>query len=229
MAAEPSAPSRTAGSQTLARGLKALRSIAVARDGLTIQEVADQLGVHRTIAYRILNTLADEGLIHRNDDGRYRGASGLLGLAAAAHSAMRAAALPVLADVARELQSTVSVLIQEGPDAVALAVVEPTGVGYHIAFAQGSRHPLERGAAGLAIRACYPPSDHDPEDLRLARDRGYAVTYAEVEPGMYGLAAPITGGGAPACINLITNRRELVEGAGNTIIAAAARISSRLA
>lgn len=223
------APSRTAGSQTLARGLRALKAIAASPDGLTIQEVADRLGVHRTIAYRILNTLADEGLAHRNEDGRYRGASGLLGLAAAAHSAMRAAALPVLADVARELQSTVSVLIQEGPDAVALAVVEPTGVGYHIAFAEGSRHPIERGAAGLAIRACYPPSDRDPEDLRLARARGYAVTYAEVEPGMYGLAAPIAGGSAPACINLITNRRELVEGAGNTIIAAAARISSRLA
>lgn len=221
--------SRTAGSQTLARGLRALRAIAGSRDGLTIQEVADQLGVHRTIAYRILNTLGDEGLVRKNDDGRFRGASGLLNLAASAHSALRAAALPVLAEVANELHSTVSLLVQEGSDAVALAVVEPTGVSYHIAFAQGSRHPLEQGAAGLAIRSCYLPSGRDPEDVRLARSRGYATTYAEVEPGMYGVATPIATGGAAACINLITNRQELAEAAAGVIIAAATRISSRLA
>lgn len=224
--------SRTAGSQTLARGLTALKAIAGARDGLAINDVAEVLGVHRTIAYRILNTLSDAGLIRRSDDNRYRGAAGLLQLTSAAHDAIRAAALPVLHDVANDLSSTVSLLVREGGEAVALAVVEPRGLSYHVSFAQGSRHPLNRGAAGLAIQASQSPTPAESDDVRNARTNGYAITFGEVEPNMYGLAAPIKGPGADvvgACINLITTRKEVAEGAVKAIIAAAERISGRLA
>lgn len=232
MTTEQAAPaSRTAGSQTLARGLAALKAIAGARDGLAINDVADLLGVHRTIAYRILNTLSDAGLIHRSDDNRYRGAAGLLQLTSAAHDAIRAAALPVLHDVANDLSSTVSLLIREGGEAVALAVVEPRGPSYHVSFAQGSRHPLHRGAAGLAIQASQPATPGESDDVRSARTNGFAITFGEVEPNMYGLAAPIKGPGpdVAACINLITTRKDVAEGAVKAIIAAAERISGRLA
>ncbi len=43
------------GSQTLARGLAALQLVAAAPNGLTAQQVADEIGVHRTIAYRLLD------------------------------------------------------------------------------------------------------------------------------------------------------------------------------
>ncbi len=43
------------GSQTLARGLNALQLVAEAPSGLTVQQVADGVGVHRTIAYRLLD------------------------------------------------------------------------------------------------------------------------------------------------------------------------------
>lgn len=233
MTTQPSpSPSRTAGSQTLARGLAALKAIAGSRDGMAINDVAEALGVHRTIAYRILNTLSDANVVHRStDDNRYRGAAGLLQLTSAAHDAIRAAALPVLHDVANELGSTVSLLIKEGGEAVALAVVEPRGPSYHVSFAQGSRHPLHRGAAGLAIQASLPPSAGEGEDVRRARAQGYAITFGEVEPNMYGLAAPIKGlePEAASCINLITTRKEAAEAAVEAIIAAAERISSRLA
>ncbi|WP_426997094.1 IclR family transcriptional regulator [Pseudarthrobacter sp. N5] len=225
-------PSRTAGSQTLARGLAALKAIAGARDGMAINDVAEALGVHRTIAYRILNTLSDADIVHRSeDDNRYRGAAGLLQLTSAAHDSLRAAALPVLHDVANELASTVSLLIREGGDAVALAVVEPRGPSYHVSFAQGSRHPLNRGAAGLAIQASQRPSAGEAEDVRMARINGYAITFGEVEPNMYGVAAPIKGRepGIAGCINLITTRKEKAESSVGAIIAAAERISSRLA
>ncbi|MFK4296621.1 DNA-binding IclR family transcriptional regulator [Arthrobacter sp. GAS37] len=230
MATDQATASRTAGSQTLARGLAALKAVVTARDGLSVNDVAEVLGVHRTIAYRILNTLSDAKLIHRSDDNRYRGAAGLLQLTSAAHEALRAAALPVLHDVANELRSTMSLLVREGADAVALAVVEPRGPSYHVSFAQGSRHPLNRGAAGLAIRASRPPSPMEPEDVRSARINGFAITFGEVEPNMYGLAAPIKGpeSDVAACINLITTRKEVAEGAVNAIIAAAERISGLL-
>jgi DNA-binding IclR family transcriptional regulator len=223
--------SRTAGSQTLARGIAVLKAVAAANAGMTIQDVADEIAVHRTIAYRILNTLSDAELVHKGSDSRYRGASGLLKLSRAAYSAMRAASMPVLGELANELEQTVSLLIQEGSEAVALAVVEPRNRTYSISFAEGSRHPLNLGAAGHAISSCLPPSPAEGEAVRRARADGYSLTYGEVEPNMYGLAAPIGGVSweSPACINLITTRKELAESAIEAVVAAAARISARLA
>ena len=67
-------------SQTLARGLCALRLIATSQSGLTVREVADYLGVHRSIAYRLLNTLADLRFARKGKDGRYRVAAETLQL-----------------------------------------------------------------------------------------------------------------------------------------------------
>jgi DNA-binding IclR family transcriptional regulator len=65
-------PNGAPGSQTLARGLSVLQAIATSRVGLTVQEVADHVGVHRTIAYRLLSTLAQFRLVGKGEDGRYR-------------------------------------------------------------------------------------------------------------------------------------------------------------
>ena len=65
-------PERTAaGSQTLARGLSALQAVASAPSGITAAEVADFVGVHRTIAYRLLSTLAQSRFITKGEDGKY--------------------------------------------------------------------------------------------------------------------------------------------------------------
>ena len=91
------------GSQTLARGLTALQSVAATPGGLTVQQVADQIGVHRTIAYRLLATLAQFNLVARNEDGRYRPASGLATLGAAFDNNLRQLCLPRLRALADEL------------------------------------------------------------------------------------------------------------------------------
>ena len=56
------------GNQTLARGLRVLLAVADSKDGLTVQQVGEVLGVHRSIAYRLLQTLADFGLAARRGD-----------------------------------------------------------------------------------------------------------------------------------------------------------------
>src|SRR5918997_736914 len=69
------APKAAPGSQTLARGLSALELIAATPGGVTVQEIADRVGVHRTVAYRLLSTLVQFRLVARHDDGRYRPAA----------------------------------------------------------------------------------------------------------------------------------------------------------
>ncbi|MGV0772956.1 helix-turn-helix domain-containing protein [Mycobacterium syngnathidarum] len=67
----------TAGSLTLARGLATLRLVATSKNGLSIQDVAYHVGVHRTVASRMLNTLNEFGLVNRGRDGRYRSPASL--------------------------------------------------------------------------------------------------------------------------------------------------------
>ena len=83
------APARTTGSQTLDRGLRALELVAASATGLTVQDVADRLGVHRTIAHRLLATLSDHRLVARTPDGRFHAGGGLTALAQGVQSALR--------------------------------------------------------------------------------------------------------------------------------------------
>ena len=57
-------------------GCALLQLVAAAKGGLTIQQVADRIGVHRTIAYRVLSTLAQYRLVAKGEDGRFRTAAG---------------------------------------------------------------------------------------------------------------------------------------------------------
>ena len=220
----------TAGAQTLARGIAALRAVASAPAGLGVQDLADELGVHRTIAYRMLATLAEAGFIARGSDGRYRGAAGLLDLRAAAYESLKHVARPYLAELADALGATVSLLVPEQDEAVAISVVEPRGTRYHIAFHQGSRHPLDRGAAGLALSAALPPRPDEAPRIVQVRADGYAITHGEVEPGAWGLAVPLRAPSQDlvACVNVSSHREDLVRTSADQVIACAREIERRL-
>lgn len=226
-----SEPRPAPGAQTLARGLRALELVAQAQDGASIQEIAGELDVHRSIASRILSTLADARLIVRGGDGRYRTGAGLVALGAGIHSTLRAAAEPVMRELAAELNATVSLLVTEGSEAVALSVIEPPASGYVLSFRTGSRHPLERGSAGLALQAAARPAPGEPEVVTAVREQGYASTFGEVEPGAYGVAVPLepADGVPPACLNLITYRTEAAEAAPPLLLDAAKRVAAALA
>src|SRR3954464_4603563 len=88
------APSKNAGSQTLDRGLRALEMVAAAPGGMAMQEVADRLEGPRTIAPRLLATLADHHLIARGPDNRFRAGGGLAALAGGLQSTALATAPP---------------------------------------------------------------------------------------------------------------------------------------
>lgn len=218
------------GSQTLARGLAALQAVAATPEGLTIQQIADRVGVHRTIAYRLLNTLTSFRLVAKGEDGRYRSAAALAVLGASFDNNVRQLSLPILRALADELGSTVSLLVAEGDQQVAVAVIVPTQVGYQLAFHEGSRHPLDRGAAGIALLAGMAPHAGEREIVPRTRELGWVVTHGEIEPGVYGLAVPVRRRPpAPAtCINLISHREDVVQRGRDAALAAAARLAEIL-
>ncbi|OBI16526.1 IclR family transcriptional regulator [Mycobacterium sp. E2327] len=218
------------GSQTLARGLMALQMVADSPNGLTMQQLADQLGVHRTIAYRLLGTLTDFRLVAKGEDGRYRPAAGLAVLGASFDRNVRQVSLPILRALADDLSTTVSLLIAEGDQQVAVAVIVPSHVAYQLSFHEGSRYPLDRGAAGIALLANMPPRPDERDLVAKTRECGWVITYGEIEPNTYGLAVPVNrpAPSPPTCINLISHREDVVMRGKDAVITAAKQLSELL-
>ncbi|OAN38557.1 IclR family transcriptional regulator [Mycolicibacterium iranicum] len=225
-AAGPGAP----GSQTLARGLNALQLVASSPTGLTVAQVADDIGVHRTIAYRLLSTLAQFRFVAKGEDGRYRSASALAVLGASFDNNVRQLCVPTLRGLADELGTTVSLLVAEGEQQVAIAVMVPTNVYYQLSFHEGSRYPLDRGAAGLALLASMPPRPGERELVQQTRRQGWVITHGEIEPNTYGLAVPVRRRlpSPPTCINLISHREDVVLDGRDAVMKAANELSAIL-
>ena len=224
------AGTRTTGAQTLDRGLRALELVAATPTGLSVQDVAERLDVHRTIAHRLLATLGEHHLVARGPDGRFRAGGGLTALAQGVQGALRETAEPIMRELADELESTVALLVREGEQAVAVSVVTPTLAPYHLAFRTGSRHPLGHGSAGICLLSALPARPDERAEVSRARAQGFAVSKGEVEPGAHGLAVLLRGSGVPpnSCLNLITYRDDVMARAVPPMLAGAARIDDAL-
>ncbi|NUS49674.1 MAG: helix-turn-helix domain-containing protein, partial [Nocardioidaceae bacterium] len=68
-------------SQTLDRGLRVLHTLAASPQGLTVTALAAEIGVNRTVVYRLVTTLEQHGLARRDSHGRLHVGLGVLALA----------------------------------------------------------------------------------------------------------------------------------------------------
>lgn len=215
-------------SKTLDRGLRVLAAVADApEEGVAPAELASRLGLHRAQVYRMLGTLAEHRLVRRVQSSRYVLGVGIVEMAGRVAGSLQAAATPHLHSLAEDLRATAFLSVADGDGAVAVAVAEPRGTAFHVAYRVGYRHPLTRGAPGLAILAGRPAAAGDMPDVLGARDRGYASTSSQLEPGAMGVAAPIRApGGLEASVGIVTLEGRLDEAsAGSRVVEAAHAIS----
>lgn len=183
----------TAGSQTLARGLAALALIGESDAPITVRELAERLGIHRSMAYRLVATLEQSGFIVRAGGGELEIGIRLVGVARAAARDVQAVALPELLTAADELDATVFLAAYDGEAAVTLVSAEPRNARAVVAQRPGSRHPIGRGAPARVIRSQVDPIVHPPTRFELSQDEVYA--------GLAAIAVPLTvPGGRPMAI-----------------------------
>ncbi|MCC9204196.1 IclR family transcriptional regulator [Arthrobacter sp. zg-Y769] len=199
-------------SQTLSRGIRALELLADAENPLSIAELSDGLGVHRSIAYRILRTLESHSLVMRDDAGRVSAAPGLAALARGVSRDLQSAALPELSLLANELSMTAFVAVWDRQNCVTLMTVEPTHSRTALIQRPGTRHSFTAGAPGIAIQSAMTEDQWDRlapgqkyrSESRAARERGYAVSHNEVIEGVSAVAAPVTAAGQlPAAVSVV--------------------------
>lgn len=196
--------SATAGSQTLLRGLQALELLAEAEAPLTINELAEGLGIHRSNAYRILRTLEQRRFVARDDAGRIRLGPKLTALARGVAPALHTAATPAITELAYKLGMTAFLTVLDIDEVVTLITVEPSNATA-IARNPGVRHPVERGAPGHAMEASLSAAERERllgspefgEAALTAKRTGYALSRHEVVEGVMGVAVPLRIPGEP--------------------------------
>lgn len=191
------------GSQTLSRGIRILEVLAEAGGPLAIDEVAAQLGVHRSVAYRLIRTLEAHGLVQRGASGRLSLGVGLAALASRVEVDLRAIVVPELTRASEDLGLTCFAALREDAECVTFASVEPPRAVAVVAQRPGTRHSLTRGASGRAVLAALSddlwPVDSESgigsEDLKheveRVRGRGWAESTDEVIPGLGAVAVPL--------------------------------------
>lgn len=198
-------------SQTLSRGIRILEILADVREPLTIDDLAEHLGVHRSIAYRLLRTLEDHGLVARDSSGRFALAARMAALAAGVAHDLQAEALPELTAIANDLGMTCFLAVLDRDECITIASVEPRHAVASVAQRPGSRHPVIVGAPGKAILSLLPAAewpagvtDRLRAEVAEAAARGYATSHDEVIPTVQSVSVPLTlRGQRPAAIAVV--------------------------
>jgi DNA-binding IclR family transcriptional regulator len=177
-------------SQTLSRGIRILETLADSPTPLTIAQLAAVLEVHRSIAYRILRTIEDHGLVGRDAVGAFALAPKMATLALGVERELTA--------LAGDLALTAFLVVLDNLECVTLASVEPRTGGATVAQRPGTRHLLGVGAPGIAIQSLLT----DAELARRAVTRrpladGFATSHDEVIAGLRSVAVPLRAVGIP--------------------------------
>ena len=223
----------TGDAKILAKGLNLLEVLAQSAEGMTAVELADSVGVHKTTAYRYLNTLLQAGYIQTNGDGRYHLGNKILELSSQLLRRMplREMAHPFLVKLSAETQKTVHLCVLDGSEIVYIDKIESQS-SLPMMSRIGSRAPAYCTSVGKALLSSLPTNQvvsllqettlqkrtantiTDPiqllEEIKATRKRGYAIDNGEHEEGIKCLAALIRayGGDVVGALSLTGLKRE---------------------
>ncbi|MER7466901.1 IclR family transcriptional regulator [Streptomyces sp. NPDC097981] len=213
-AATETAGAPAGGVQSVDRAISVLEILA-RRGEAGVSEVAAEIDVHKSTAFRLLGALEARGLVEQSAErGKYRLGFGIVRLAGAVTGRIDITQVgrPVCERLAEELGETVNIAILEEQYAINLCQVRgPGAVTAHNWV--GQLTPLHATSSGKVLLAHLPAKQrvqlvaeaglkrYTPNTLTArtkleknlveALDRGYAMTFEEYEIGLHAMAAPI--------------------------------------
>lgn len=192
-----------------------LEAAAQEPEGLSNAEISRKLQIPKSSASYILRTLETQGYLHRDgESGKYRVGLKILSLSRGALSGIdvREVALPIMRHLVEKTNLTCHLAILDGPEAVYIEKVEPTGF-IRMDTWVGRRMRVHATSVGKALVAYIPPerlekiiSDQAMEkrtpktittlprllkELEKVRTQGYAVDDEENNLGARCVGAPV--------------------------------------
>lgn len=197
---------------------RALTILGLFDDGhlsISAVQVAEELRVARSTAYRYLQSLVGQGFLEEAPGGGFRLGLRILQLARLARRGygLSDAALPVMRELADRYHQTVLLTRRVGESIVCIERSESDEQAVRLSYERGTVLPINAGASALALLAWLPEDevretlgssplrrftsntlvDVDAIVARLneIRAQGYAMTFGEVDAGIMGIAVPL--------------------------------------
>lgn len=245
------------GVQSVDRAITVLEILA-RRGAAGVSEVALDIGVHKSTAFRLLSALEDRGLVQQaSDRGKYQLGFGILRLASAIPGGLDVVrqARPTLEDLAADFGETVNLAVirshfavnlaqARGPAAVSaqnwigeLTPLHATSSG-KILLAHQDRRTQEALLDEAGLTRYTEHTITSPElfqkHLDAALSDGYAMTLEEYEIGLNAIAAPVLdhGGHIIAAVSVsgpaFRLDRPRMDAIRTDLIDASTRISTRM-
>ncbi|GAQ53915.1 HTH-type transcriptional repressor AllR [Streptomyces acidiscabies] len=182
-----------------------------------VSEVAAEIEVHKSTAFRLLGALEARGLVEQaGERGKYRLGFGIVRLAGAVTGRIDITqqARPICERLAEEIGETVNIAVLQEQYAINLYQVRgPGAVAVHNWV--GQLTPLHATSSGKVLLASLAATDRAAllaetglkkltprtitaktkleKNLAESLERGYAYTLEELEVGLHAMAAPVRG------------------------------------
>ncbi|MFC5337476.1 IclR family transcriptional regulator [Leucobacter denitrificans] len=202
--------SRAKGVDSARRVLQILLSFSESSPEVTVESISTQFGISVPSAYRYISLLRELYLIEETGRGAYSLTPQMFRLASVAESSIDIGNLgmPVVNRLVGETHETVLILRRIGDSAVCVASSQPDKQAT-ISFLQGHLMPLHRGAGSKVLLAATQIEEQrkylahleerlGPDwgeelksELSAIRKQHFAISSAEVDEGIYAVAAPI--------------------------------------
>ncbi|WP_406010952.1 IclR family transcriptional regulator [Streptomyces sp. NBC_00637] len=155
------------------KALDLVEAVARAPRPPRLTDLADEVGLHRATAYRVLVDLVRRGWVLRVDD-RYLPGTAVLRLSArAAHNSLPSLARPVLEDLSTRTGMMVNLQVLENDGSRVVDVIRPDRLAM-ISTLRDEALPVHRFAGPLALVAALPPEARGPY-LDVARRAGHPL------------------------------------------------------
>ena len=203
-------------SKSLQKALRILVYMGEQAPEAGITQLASELGLTKATVHRLLNTMERFELIEKNAESeRYRLGLKLhqLGSKAVESRTLRSEAHRLLLEMSRRSRETVSLAVPTTGGVICLDRMDSPQTIITVRTPVGAMFPPHCTAAGKAILAYMTEDEINEivkrngqrqytqftiaqladlkENLRLIRQRGYAVDHQELERGLSGVAAPV--------------------------------------
>ena len=198
--------------QSVVTALDMLDCLA-AEPELGVAELGRRLGIAKSTAHRLLTTMCAKGYVQRVSEGRgYRLGMRLheLGEVVASRSQLRDQALPLLESLRGQTGETAHLAVPEGGQMFYVERLESYH-GLRFSSRVGRLRPIHLTSSGKAVAAFNPVvadaacalgfERRTPRTIRTkeqflrclaeTRERGYAFSIEEDEPGLASVAAPV--------------------------------------
>ena len=245
------------GTQAVLRAVALLKAFTPDRPERGLADLARAVGLNKTTAYRLLAALESERMVERGRNGEaYRLGPELVALGGRAQGSqeLREASRAVLGNLAQETRETATLEVLVGTDTLILE----EAMGSYVLGSMpsiGTRWPAHATSTGKTILAFLSEEERNrslprvlsgvtprtladraalERDLARVRERGYALSQEEREPGFVAVGAPVHSaeGRVVAAISVggprVRLTPETVTAIARRLPAAAAQISERL-